>query len=523
VPTRLLLEGSDIQQLLAQIRDEHGPSAKIISADQVRNAGLAGLFGRPRYELTIEVEDDPGQPTAPPGAGPGAAPGTGPGTGPGVGPGTGPGVGPGAGPGVARADGSAATAPQRADASPAESLLALVDAQEWSMRPFDKAATGTAGAPLPSANTPAVNTPVWGPAPAMNVPMVNAPAGAPAPTLNFAQVLAGFGLPTPISAPPAPPAAPAAPPAAAGPPVAPVGPVPEFTRTGLEQFATITLPGFAPLPTAVAATGAPPAATPPTPPTAPAAPQPTVAAPAAPQPTAAEPAAPAAIVSPASRTPRDPSVRLRTALARLGMPPDLLDRIDDTDSYLALVRLLDSLPPAAQAPTGAGEVLVVVGELASAAAVAGTVSQTLGLPLARTLVAAATIAGTGIHPSRRLADPEHAADRVARLREGDSPLIVVVDAPADGTGSEWARAMVQALDPTVVWAVADATRKAPDTRRYLSGLGRVDALAVHAVAVTADPATVLALDAPVVLLDGQPATAHGWAALLCRRMAEAEP
>jgi hypothetical protein len=40
---------------------------------------------------------------------------------------------------------------------------------------------------------------------------------------------------------------------------------------------------------------------------------------------------------------------------------------------------------------------------------------------------------------------------------------------------------------------------------------------------TADPATVLAVDVPVALLDGRPATPRGWAALLCDRLIEAQP
>jgi hypothetical protein len=79
--------------------------------------------------------------------------------------------------------------------------------------------------------------------------------------------------------------------------------------------------------------------------------------------------------------------------------------------------------------------------------------------------------------------------------------------------------MVQALRPTSVWALADATRKPADLSRYLESLGPVDALAVYAAAASTDPATVLGLDRPVAWLDGRPATAAGWAALLCARLA----
>jgi hypothetical protein len=42
---------------------------------------------------------------------------------------------------------------------------------------------------------------------------------------------------------------------------------------------------------------------------------------------------------------------------------------------------------------------------------------------------------------------------------------------------------------------------------------------VHSVDITADPATVLGLDLPIVSLDGKPATPHAWAAMLCARIA----
>jgi hypothetical protein len=56
--------------------------------------------------------------------------------------------------------------------------------------------------------------------------------------------------------------------------------------------------------------------------------------------------------------------------------------------------------------------------------------------------------------------------------------------------------------------------------RQLRSLPRVDALAVHALEATADPASPLALAFPIALLDGQPAGPHGWAALLSRRLFE---
>jgi hypothetical protein len=81
VSTRLLLEGSDLAELMGHVRAEFGPAARIIQAERVRSGGLAGFFARERYELTIDVPDEtsPRPRTArPPGPGGSAPSGPGP-------------------------------------------------------------------------------------------------------------------------------------------------------------------------------------------------------------------------------------------------------------------------------------------------------------------------------------------------------------------------------------------------------------------------------------------------------------
>lgn len=56
MPVRLLLEGPDLEALLARVRAEHGPGARIVSADRVRTGGVAGFFARERYALSVEVD-----------------------------------------------------------------------------------------------------------------------------------------------------------------------------------------------------------------------------------------------------------------------------------------------------------------------------------------------------------------------------------------------------------------------------------------------------------------------------------
>jgi hypothetical protein len=58
----LLLEGPQIEPLLAQIHAEHGADAKIVKAERVRAGGVGGFFARERYEVTVEVEEAPAAP-----------------------------------------------------------------------------------------------------------------------------------------------------------------------------------------------------------------------------------------------------------------------------------------------------------------------------------------------------------------------------------------------------------------------------------------------------------------------------
>jgi hypothetical protein len=135
------------------------------------------------------------------------------------------------------------------------------------------------------------------------------------------------------------------------------------------------------------------------------------------------------------------------------------------------------------------------------------------------LLAGPSSAGTGLHSSRVMHDAKAAATRAEKLQSADAPWVVVLDAPVGATDPIWVNDMCEAIGATAVWAVVDATRKTADTARHLRTLGEVEALVVHSVELTADPATVLGLDLPIFSLDGKPATPHAWAAMLCARIA----
>ena len=67
-PTQLLLEGADIESLLARVRDEYGSGVRIVSADKVRSGGVLGFFARERYAMTIEIDGTAAPGTAVPAA-----------------------------------------------------------------------------------------------------------------------------------------------------------------------------------------------------------------------------------------------------------------------------------------------------------------------------------------------------------------------------------------------------------------------------------------------------------------------
>lgn len=148
-------------------------------------------------------------------------------------------------------------------------------------------------------------------------------------------------------------------------------------------------------------------------------------------------------------------------------------------------------------------------------AVARQAAKRMRIDAATILVVGPTLAGTGLHASRRLTGAAEARKRAPKLHGADTPRVVVVDASLESDAGAWVRTVVEALGATAVWAVVDATRKTADVARQLRSFGLVDAIAVHGVSATGDPASVLSLGVPVASLDGRRATPQTWAALLC--------
>lgn len=527
MPTRVLLEGPAIEPLLAQVREEYGSGVRIISADKVRSGGFGGFFAKQHYELSVEVPDATEDRKTMPQRKP---------------------------PAMER---PARPAPPKAPAreEAAHTLEQLLERAESRDRivpdeppPVEKRAPRPKPAPPPAdrqtgrdagiedleaanrrdlsdnaaafaelmAGLDAANhiataaphrpsprtrsedkpeTPTvrpFRPATTSEAP-VNAPLRPLPPVPSLAELMGGLGVSEPKS-----PSAPPAPPAAQG------------HRFAAPSSGPDAGGGTAPGRSAAEAYGLtqplPPPKTPPTPPAA--TPEP------ASVPEAATPAPSTEVALWPVHT--DPVV---SNLVSVGMPEALAGQITGGDTYAGVLSALASRPAAPAIPDGSGEILVLAGDLTYALPIARSLLGQAGLDANHLLLAGASAAGTGLHSSRVLHNAKEAGARAEKLQNSTSAWIVVMDARVGATDPIWVNDMCDAIGATALWAVVDATRKTPDTARHLRALGDVEALVVHSVELTADPATVLGLDLPIFSLDGKPATPHAWAAMLCARIA----
>jgi hypothetical protein len=426
VPTRLLLEGPDITELLARIRAEHGESARIVKAEKLRVGGFAGFFAKQRYEVMLEIADlVPGGPAAP------AAP-------------------------------VAPVAPAAVTTTPATAPVTSVDLA---------ASMGLATAPGSIEEL--------------------AELADRADTAELAEL--GRRVP----------AASAAPIVAAGPP--PARAPGRSVSTESDDFAAV----LSRLTVGLGADGVDFDALPPAPLELPADFRPLYGSSVAP-PARTPVTPPAAPTTPAE----EPYEKLRA----LGVPAHLAAAVNGDDLHSDLVRVFKTLPTAPALPRRPGDVVVVMGDVASALPVGRALAKKLRLDPTRILLAAPSTAGTGVPAARRISGPADAERRARRMHRDDVPHVVVVDVPIDGESGEWAADIADALGASTVWAVVDATRKTGDLADHLERLGSVDALVVQRTDVTRDPAVVLDLRIPVALLDGRSATPRAWADLVSDRL-----
>lgn len=68
--TTHVLEGPDLEALLARVPQELGPAATIVAANKLRSGGVGGFFARERFEVVVEVPDEADRPVEEPAAKP---------------------------------------------------------------------------------------------------------------------------------------------------------------------------------------------------------------------------------------------------------------------------------------------------------------------------------------------------------------------------------------------------------------------------------------------------------------------
>lgn len=250
------------------------------------------------------------------------------------------------------------------------------------------------------------------------------------------------------------------------------------------------------------------------------------------EPGAAESAAPVSAPVPApesvaeSPTPAPPAphgLDEGTTVARLlelGVPVRLLDGFAGLTQPVPLSQLVRRFdrPPAVR--LDAGSLVVVAGPGDEALRTAAQMAQRARLDPHDVLLAGeiGSVAGHG----RRLLTVSAAARVRSRVRD-DAPTIVALGVGPTPSGTVQAATLLAALDPDQAWAVLDAGERVGQMRRWLRAVGErraFDAVAaVNAYSAQA-PGTVLDVGTPVGWVDGLPATAVVWAALLSERLAE---
>lgn len=205
-------------------------------------------------------------------------------------------------------------------------------------------------------------------------------------------------------------------------------------------------------------------------------------------------------------------------LRRLGLPSGYLDEPTQArDRMSALIELARRFPEPEPLPLTKDALIVLVGDRSGMQDSVDWVHDTLRIDVATMLVATRRDVRM-LAPSRRIDDAEDALVRRRSLRRREHPIVVAIDEPVGRRGIAWARGVLHALEPTVVWGVVDAHRKAEDVADWCERLGGVDAIAIDNTEETASPGDILATGVPISMIDGRPATPVRWAAVLDERL-----
>ena len=470
-PTRLLLEGPDLQALLEQIRSTYGPDATIVEAEKIRRGGVAGFFAHERFHVQVEVPES-----------------------------------------------YAALAETEGDGSSVRSVMDLVDKlnddEEALQADLTAAASSLRSGGLGSELAP--SQPVAIPLEASA--LFSSPAAAAGGEAGFGAATAQAAYAHTARSPSTLALLDDEPPTPTRPPVSTQSATFADILARLERSI-----GESPAehPAARAATSSVPPVTRPLT----AVPDGGGFEPLAGHASLAQPAtlrrAPEQRPEPRP-VPTGPEMAAR-AIAK-GVPAQLLTGVEDpAEVYRRVFSWIQSRPVAPMIVSKPGQVVVVVGEMQAALGVADDLAAYLRVgpsevnlvvsPRTRPDVSATRLLSM-VSAGRLMTDVSDIAVRRSQWQYHPASTIVVVEAgmpPADPT---WLREAVAALAPTFTWAVAQASTKVGDVTAWTEKIGQVDALALVNLAATADPAASLATPIAVGMLDGRRASVTRWMAML---------
>jgi hypothetical protein len=231
-------------------------------------------------------------------------------------------------------------------------------------------------------------------------------------------------------------------------------------------------------------------------------------APVAPTPAPAPAPAPAAAASETTLLPQGDA-----RLLALGLPNELAPSTAVTgDLRTALCQRLAQLPPPPVLPRTTGVVIAIVGIGTAPIALARRLADELDIDPDHVLLATPEAMSDVSHP-----EEAEAFRRSCRRRA--EPTIVACSIGAGRAQLGWAHRILDRLEPTITWAVVDASCKAEDVGHRITLLGGVDVIAITGIADTVSPAAILGLGVPIGRIGSNPATPAVWADLLMERLA----
>jgi hypothetical protein len=199
-------------------------------------------------------------------------------------------------------------------------------------------------------------------------------------------------------------------------------------------------------------------------------------------------------------------------LRALGLPSELSPSTAVTgDLRTALCQRLAQLPPPPVLPRTTGVMIAIVGIGTAPIALAQRLADELDIDPDHVLLSTPEAMSDVSHP-----EEAEAFRRSCRRRA--EPTIVACSIGPGRAQLGWAHRILDRLEPTITWAVVDASCKAEDVGHRITLLGGVDVIALTGIADTISPAAVLGLGVPVGRIGSNPATPAVWADLLMDRL-----